>query len=680
MTLVVLPRQIIVDANGTPRIGAKLSVYDAGTTTTRTVYTTKDYTTVLEQPVESLGSGLFPAIYVNPTGGHYKLVITDSSDVPLYTEDNIPAQTQAADLDLAGVATSSQTIPILNSLARTSAEITAAVTPSNYSYPPGDVRRYGAVLNGVTSDHLAVTAAGNQAAAGGAPVFFPFSASGLATSEALVIPANAPVNAHPGALVTYTGSLDVAILTCGTAVTPSVQLQYTLPRVRRGSQSAWGSEDCIGVRLMNINRCSVYVPEVTNCTIGAQLIGQSMACAGNEITMGLILNNKVAVDLTNDDDSGIGYCNSNRLYAGYLTNDTGVNPTLARYGVRINSLSSTKYYNNDLSFDGLTIELNTAGSGVAMPILVSYGVQNRFRNIRDELNDTVCMRCENDSYRNIVETNYPTGSVQNAGTYRDNFVLGLDKWTQNAYAPSWQSPAVHRSGNEYDGSGAAYVAGMSIMGSASGAILRAASGLAFTDNYVNYDSTRAVGVLVDTRSVDAKRWTLRRDVESANGGRFHVACFDATMTQLTSAGGAHPYALSDVTTPLSYTTSFGGAYQTGGDGANPIFLALKDEVKFAWIGVVGGSAPARLRSIGLQCLDGGAITAFQGFTDGSVRHYNNSSGFATSAPATDIGVLYVVGQMILKANAAAGALPGWVCTTAGAGGTAVFKAMANLAA
>jgi hypothetical protein len=39
---------------------------------------------------------------------------------------------------------------------RTAAEITAGVTPTNYGYPPGDVRRFGAVGNGSTDDSSAI--------------------------------------------------------------------------------------------------------------------------------------------------------------------------------------------------------------------------------------------------------------------------------------------------------------------------------------------------------------------------------------------------------------------------------------------------------------------------------------------------------------------------------------------
>mgnify|MGYP003324877636 CR=1 FL=1 len=43
--------------------------------------------------------------------------------------------------------------------ARTASEIAASVTPTNYSYPAGDVRRYGAVGNGVADDTAAFVAA-----------------------------------------------------------------------------------------------------------------------------------------------------------------------------------------------------------------------------------------------------------------------------------------------------------------------------------------------------------------------------------------------------------------------------------------------------------------------------------------------------------------------------------------
>src|SRR5690606_20721054 len=47
---------------------------------------------------------------------------------------------------------------------RTAAEIAAGVTPVDYRYPEGNVRRYGAVGNGVADDTQAIQAALDAAA------------------------------------------------------------------------------------------------------------------------------------------------------------------------------------------------------------------------------------------------------------------------------------------------------------------------------------------------------------------------------------------------------------------------------------------------------------------------------------------------------------------------------------
>ncbi len=130
MALVTLPRQLVVDANGTPRVGAKLYVYDAGTTTPHPAYTTPSLGIAHSSPIESLSTGLFPAVYVDPDDGDYKLVCLDADDVPLWTEDDIHPDgvTQA----IIGEAL----------YPRTAAETTAGVTPTNYAFPPYSRSRY----------------------------------------------------------------------------------------------------------------------------------------------------------------------------------------------------------------------------------------------------------------------------------------------------------------------------------------------------------------------------------------------------------------------------------------------------------------------------------------------------------------------------------------------------------
>ncbi len=662
MSLIVFPRQLRVDKNGQPRVGAKAYFYEAGSSTPIALWQDAAFTISHPNPVSSVEGGVWPAIYVDPTvNATYKLVIHTAAGEVVSTDDNIPTP-----LTVAAIA--QQLHP------RTPAEIAAGVTPVDYLKEPGDVRRYGAVMDGVTSDHEAFQDADAQSAEDGEPIHIPATGT-LATSETLTMSPESNIDAAEADVLT---SADIGILV-GEAASSCNERTYRFPRVRRATQSTWASNDVVGIRLINLKRCvDMYFPLEQGFTTGVEWLARNEAGSGNagnygnSATYGMIINCKYGRRHTNfAEPGGTAFTNSNRHRDGYITSDSGVNPTVDRYGDWIDSQSATPYYNNDIVVDGAIYELNTAGSGVAMPILVTHGVQNRFRDIRDELNDAIAMRCENNSYRNVVESNYPTGFVQNAGAYFDNFVYGLDKFPHLKTTGHYQSPALNRIANEYDGAGSAYFPGHSIMLTGGGTLERAATGFTFSDNAVTFDSGRAVGILVNVEN--CKRFVLKRDSEAAAGGRWLIACFNDSMTQFTSAGGQHPYAVSDVTTPLQYASTFGGCYQTGGDGNNDIFVAFKSDVKYAWIGVCGGTAPAQLRSIAIHAIDEGSVTFMQG---PQASFPNDTVAYATAPPATNIGIYYGDGKEIRKANAAAGATPGYVATTPGVGGTAVFSNMA----
>ena len=78
------------DANGNPVSGAKLYFYDAGTTTTRNVYSDSGLASLISQPVLSDSSGWFQEIYIDGTAGNYRVRKHDASDVPLHDDyDNV---------------------------------------------------------------------------------------------------------------------------------------------------------------------------------------------------------------------------------------------------------------------------------------------------------------------------------------------------------------------------------------------------------------------------------------------------------------------------------------------------------------------------------------------------------------------------------------------------------------
>ncbi len=85
-----LSGRVIVDANGTPLSGAKLEVFDAGTSNQQTVYSDSDLATSEDNPIETNASGVVPVRYIGTTA--YKVTFKDSSDATLSnyeTWDNV---------------------------------------------------------------------------------------------------------------------------------------------------------------------------------------------------------------------------------------------------------------------------------------------------------------------------------------------------------------------------------------------------------------------------------------------------------------------------------------------------------------------------------------------------------------------------------------------------------------
>jgi hypothetical protein len=75
MAQVNLPRQLVVDINGSPRVGARMFLYDAGTNTLRVAYTSKSYTIQHTQPILATEGGLFPVVEVNPAGDQQRIYL-----------------------------------------------------------------------------------------------------------------------------------------------------------------------------------------------------------------------------------------------------------------------------------------------------------------------------------------------------------------------------------------------------------------------------------------------------------------------------------------------------------------------------------------------------------------------------------------------------------------------------
>jgi hypothetical protein len=107
---VFAPAAFIPYSNGDPVSGAKINVYDAGTTDAQTVYSDSALATALPNPIICDAAGMpttngttLTEVYVGTAA--FKVVITDSADVTLYTFDNIQGALDTSSFSGAGSGT-----------------------------------------------------------------------------------------------------------------------------------------------------------------------------------------------------------------------------------------------------------------------------------------------------------------------------------------------------------------------------------------------------------------------------------------------------------------------------------------------------------------------------------------------------------------------------------------------
>lgn len=186
----VLPRQVALDDDANPMSGAFVYFFQTGTTTPQAVFVDAALTTQHEHPVPADSAGRFPKIYLDPQAPvNYRARITTSGGIQLYQEDDIERFTVSA------VEIGRAIYPL------TSSESDAGITPTNYTYEPGSVLRYGADPTGVVSSRTAFV---NAALAYG----YPHAPAGTyLINESVSVPSNRVFSGDgPATIIRMTGN------------------------------------------------------------------------------------------------------------------------------------------------------------------------------------------------------------------------------------------------------------------------------------------------------------------------------------------------------------------------------------------------------------------------------------------------------------------------------------------
>ena len=482
--------------------------------------------------------------------------------------------------------------------------------------------------------------------------------AGYAVSAALVVGPN--VNIDQRAPIKYTGSSDITVLTIGNSSGNSENTKYRLDVVRN-SQGNWTSDDNVGIKLINLSRCSqVYVERAQGFTRGLVCQGEGYGFANNNVTLGNLRNNKYGLDLMAETG---GWVNENTFVKGSFNCTTGVNGTLDRYGVRITSQSDAfgggYYYSNNNYFLKPSFETGASmTTGTAYGILIEYGNYNKFEAARNEDNDYIAV-FSNSSYENIVNVAYGFTTNSDTSTYKDNFVKSQLYLARDPDLGSkiFDSGPIHKRACWADGATSVNVPGVNLASSSNGTVYSYLSSITMGSDYLQLANTRGLGIFVKTS--EKKRFVYRPDNVTSYGGRLLVQAFDSSGTILTSAGAGHPYVSGQNIATLTYDSSFGGVYRSGTDSTSDIFFTVTSDVDYIKVCQNGGTAVLRTRGFALYSVDGGNPSTWTGYSE-----IAPGVNIGTTTPTKGINSTlsaWSVGRMIYDATPASSAPMGWIC-------------------
>ena len=611
---------------GEPLAFGLVYTYAAGTTTPQATYVDNTQTTQNPNPVVLNARGE-ASIWTNPALS-YKFVVTDSNGNTIRTVDNVIGFNIAVAAGLTSSAIGQALYP------ETAVEIAANSTPINYSYPPGDVRRYGALLNGTANDAGAIQLALNVSPTYGTT--FPGGISIVGTTLTLISGSRLYLqNTVLTGLSTLTGPL-ISISNIN-----DVQI---VGGQTNGNQAAAGT-DCI------------YIYQSTNVTIrdhcttftknnGVNIVGTS----GTPCSNIAIMNVRSTLNGTN----GINmvYTNESRIEGGICTLNTysgivgGSNSRIVISGVQ--ALSNG--VGNGL---GIGIGMGDSCSFVTITGCTVAYTGSEGINI-DGCNHSTVTGCT--SYQNLIGIsvwNRSPGNV-NAG---HNTVTGntcYENYCGMILADNQENIVI--SANVIRNNGASFTGTPTGTGNV-GIYLSGLNDFNINGNTVASNTgdgiyvSSAVGGKITDNLVQLNG---QYGIELAAGSGCARILIDSNYVKQNGNGS-------------TYTA---GIYNRG---SGQIWITRNTLVEENNPGVQQVPINANVTN----CIyDANIAYSLNGYipTITAGRQVNNTWNFQGAAPSTGT---WAVGDIVWSTTPSASNPPGWMCTVAGSPGT--FQAMANLA-
>lgn len=487
-----------------------------------------------------------------------------------------------------------------------------------------NVMSFGAKGDGITDDGPAIVAAVEHAksvAAGGLrpTILFPTS-KGYLSNQTIQIPINMHVVMDSS--VAYGGPVDTPAMIVGQPdlANVNVRLKLSVKRKAGAGYADWTNENGIGLLLKNLDTSIIEIVQSTGFTIGVQAIGDSGGFAYNEVHLGLIMDNKIGIDLTNKNSgTGIGWCNENMFLNGRIGCYSTTRKGVARTGVRISSADLTYINNNNNNFYKPSFELKESVSrpAEALPIFIEYGRINRFFNIRNESNSVTTARIGPESFENTIDLGYGQVVIDDQGKFPSTIARSARAGLTDFPGAIFNSGDLASKACYYDGDTLLNIPGLGFSSPQNGS--EAAAGkVALSSDFIEIasDDHDALGVFIDTSIV--KRFVVKSDTTTGHGGRIHVVCYGPDGKILTDAG--EPLVKTKVSYQVAWKADlFGGSYQTINDHADTIesdfYFTVSKQVAKVRVLFWKGTASLQLRSFSCYSVDHGSPAVWSGVAE-----------------------------------------------------------------
>jgi hypothetical protein len=546
--------------------------------------------------------------------------------------------------------------PLFEWLSGSGHTLGSASTP--YVYPEwwGAVQGGAAGVDAATEINYCAAAAYGTAGGNDSATIVFSGGPGFATTDTIAIPGD--VNVDMQSILYYTGSQEEPAITIGSA-SDQPNRQDLRIKVTRNTQADWTNEANIGVKIWDANGCRIHLDICKGFTIGAQFISETQAMLFNTVYLGQFLNNGVALDLYTTGAYVRQANNENVFIGGQLTIDSNVHTTLGRTGIRIwsDTTGAGVYYSNNNVFYKPSVELgaaNTTGTCVAFDI--QHGQYNSWVGARDEGNDTG-WKFSNNSYGNRAEFCFNNTDNSDLTDEQDNYIVGNRSYSRNANtgAQFFNSGPLHKNACYSDGATYVNIPNVSLTASSGADIWQSLNSITMNEEYVEFSSSRGVGIFVNT--LVAKRFIIRRDSIASRGGRIIVRAYDSSGSPLDDSGGDHVFGLSGRT--FDYSANFGQVWTTGSDDTADIYFRVSSSVEYIYVGIIGGTATARLKSFSLYSLDGYSPATWTGYEE-----VVKGSNTGTAAPTEGFGTTptaWARGRTVWDYTPTSAAAQGWVC-------------------